>query len=188
MAFFPDPKLETNFTGSIVILTEQMFNEAKVDAEHLKVSWGKKTRNATNDRDLIGSLAHQAVEQKFQEYNLPFESYRKVRYTSGDKGDILYDQDLIDVKGTHGELDMWWQAKNFLVFDKEMPSIESKGITHFVFVLVDLNIKEAYVFGAISLESFKNNSKEVRLKWDNHGVTARQLTPFRDYVFRTVTF
>ena len=163
-----------------------MISEAKRDAESLKSSIGQKTRAATEDRDIIGSLAHQAVEVKLIEMGRPFTSTRTIHKTAGDEGDIFYDQDNIDVKGTHGSLqEQYFYNQQFLVFDSEIPAIESKGITHFVFVLVDVPKREAYIFGAISYYDFQEKSQPVTLKWENHGVKSRELTPFINYINHT---
>lgn len=169
-----------------VQITDEMIENAKLDATHLKSSIGQKTRAATEDRDIIGSLAHQAVENKFLEMGRPFTSTRCVRLNTGDDGDIYYDQDKIDVKGTHGNLDeRYFYNKQFLVFDKELPAIEQKGITHFVFVLVDLPNREAYIFGAIDYNDFTEKSVPVTLQWENHAIKAFQLKPFISYVNRS---
>jgi len=167
-------------------ITPEMMEEAKAIAEKLKVSLGQKTRAATENRDIIGSLAHNAVENKLRSLGVTFESYRTKIGVTGDGGDILYDGDLIDVKGTHGKLDeKYFYNKSFLVFDKELPRIESIGISHFVFVQVDIEEQKAYIYGAIRFDDFMENSVPVTLQWENHGIKAYQLKPFINYVYRT---
>lgn len=164
------------FISSIPI-TEEMIKQAEVDAESLKSSIGQKTRNATEKRDITGSLAHQAVEIKFKELGYPFESYRLERRTFGDRGDIKYENDLIDVKGTNNVY-----CNQFLVFDKELESIESKGITHFCFVHIDYENKVANIHGVISFDDFMEKSYPVKLTWENHAIKSNQLKPFISYV------
>ena len=168
------------FDKLVVPITEEMINLAKIDAESLKSSIGQKTRNATELRDITGSLAHQAVEKAFKEMGRPFISYRLERRTTGDRGDIKYENDLIDVKG---QKKIW--NNQFLVFDNEMESIERKGITHFCFVEVNYGQREAYIYGVIDVYDFKNKSIPVKLKWDNHAIYIKDLKPFINYVNRT---
>jgi len=167
------------FISSIPI-TDEMLKLAEVDAECLKSSIGQKTRNATENRDITGSLAHQAVEIKFKELGYPFESYRLERRTFGDRGDIKYENDLIDVKGTSNVFN-----SQFLVFDSELESIREKGITHFCFVKVDYDYKAISIYGVISFDDFMEKSYHVKLKWDNHAIKAYQLKPFISYVNHT---
>lgn len=163
-----------------VSITEEMIALAKIDAESLKSSIGQKTRNATELRDITGSLAHQAVEIKFKEMCRPFESYRLERRTFGDRGDIKYENDLIDVKG---QSKVW--NNQFLIFDKEMESIERKGITHFCFVEINYDKSEAYIYGLINIYDFQEKSVPVKLTWDNHAINIKYLKPFISYVNRS---
>jgi len=169
-----------NFDRVIIPITEEMINLARIDAESLKVSIGQKTRNTNELRDITGSLAHQAVEIAFKQMERGFESYRLERRVTGDRGDIKYENDLIDVKG---QKKVW--NNQFLVFDSEMESIERKGITHFCFVEVCYEQREAYIYGVIDLYDFKKKSIPVKLSWDNHAIYIKDLKPFIDYVNRS---
>ncbi len=166
-------------------ITKQMIKEAQIDADFLKVKIGHKTRSDNSKRDIIGSLAHQAVEIAFQELNLPFQSSRKIKTIGGDNGDIFYDNNLIDVKGTaSGKFDKWFYNKSFLVYTKEIDDIKSKGITDFIFVYLDREQMEAMIFGVISFNDFMELSKPLKLNNDNLEIKAYQLTPFTKYIYR----
>jgi len=164
----------------IIPITEEMITLAKVDAESLKSSIGQKTRNATELRDITGSLAHQVVEKKLEEMRRPFESYRLERRTFGDRGDIKYENDLIDVKG---QKKVW--NNQFLIFDKEMESINRKGITHFCFVEINYEDRVGVIYGVIDIDDFKEKSIPVRLMWDNHAISIKHLKPFINYINRS---
>lgn len=161
----------------ILNITPEMLEEAKIETEELKSKWGYGTRVATANRDIIGSLAHQAVEIKLKEWGRPFESYRKVKYQGGDKGDLKYENDLIDIKGQKKVYN-----NQFLIFDSEMESIERKGITHFCFVEINYLENEAYIYGVIDIDDFKEKSIPVKLTWDNHAIPIRELKPFISYI------
>lgn len=145
---------------------------------------GAKTRNAYNDKDIVGSLAHQAVEVSFANYNVPFTSTRLERYDRGDTCDIVYEDDTLDVKGTHGKIDQWFYNKGFLVFQAQLDDPKTEAITHFVFVLVDRDAYKAHIFGVIRRTEFLDKSTPVTLKYENRRILARQLTPFSKYVYR----
>jgi len=66
-----------------------------------------------------------------------------------------------------------------------MESIERKGITHFCFVEVCYEQREAYLYGVIDLYDFKKKSIPVKLSWDNHAIYIKDLKPFIDYVNRS---
>lgn len=169
-----------------VSFDEYCLNEAKKDATFFRGQIGRKTRNATEERDIIGSLAHQAVEIAFERNNLYYESYRNKKRPlgEGDTTDILYEQDSIDVKGTRGEPGKWFYNKSFLVFQKQLDDPKIENITHFCFVLVKEDYSEGWIFGVISLSDFKKLSKPVTLMYENQEIRAFQLVPFNKYAFR----
>lgn len=167
----------------ILDITPEMLTEARAEAEELKSKWGYGTRGATEDRDIIGSLAHQAVEIKLKEWGRPFESYRKVKYQGGDKGDLKYENDLIDIKGTASG---WLRYdRDFLVFANEIPKMKAIGITHLCFVVVKLEEEKIYIYGVIPFEDFLEIAEPLKLTWDNLKITADKLRPFIDYVNHT---
>ena len=167
-----------------VEISQSMIEEAKKEADFLKIRYGEKTRAAYEDRDLIGSLAHQVVEKKLQELELPFISHRTKKMV-GDDFDIYYEGDVIDVKGTHGELDQWFYNKEFLVFQKQLDDPKIEKINYFVFVMISKDLKTGWIFGAISVRDFLEKSRQVTLKYENRGIRAYQLKKFLDYVYRT---
>lgn len=168
-----------------VPITQEMIMEAEEEASFLKSKYGSNTRPVISERDIIGSLAHQAVEVFLDSQELAYKSYRKIKYQHGDNLDIEYENDKIDVKGTHGELDQWFYNKNFLVFQDQLDDPKINKLTHFVFVLVKPDFSEAYIFGIISIGDFLSKSKEVILKYKNQEIRAYQLRPFRKYIWRT---
>src|SRR5512139_597360 len=108
-----------------VYITKDMIEEAEREEEERTEKYGYKTREVMDKtgkvvrRDLIGSLAHQAVEMMFDQYNVPYKSTRTERYGGGDTTDIEYDGDSIDVKGTMRVMDKGWDYTNgFLVLQK----------------------------------------------------------------------
>ena len=174
-----------------VDITEEMIAEAQAEQKWLDENKeGAKTRDAYHNKTLIGSLGHQAVEHTFENMDFAYTSTRKIKYKQGDTYDIQYENDYIDVKATHGKLDeKWFFNKEFLVFQAQLDDPKIDLITHFVFVLVDMDEREAYIFGAIHRSDFMSNSNEVKannyLKWDNRAIKAKQLKPFISYICRT---
>lgn len=171
-----------------VDITEEMIFEARKDAEFLAGQIGKKTRAVLEDRDIIGSLAHQAVEQRFEEAGVMYYSTRtiKEKLGQGDKYDILYERDKIDVKGTRGTLDSkWFYRQQFLVFKDQLDADKFNEITHLLFVLVEPQLSRAYIFGVISTGQFLQEAYPVQLQYNNMAIRAKSLRPFFNYVYRT---
>lgn len=166
-------------------LNDDMVREAEQMGAWLdKNKQGAKTRDAYQGKNVIGNLAHNAVEVAFNNHGLIYESTRLVQYKGGDKCDIIYEDDYIDVKGTHGKPDQWFYNKEFLVFQAELDDPKIEAITHFIFVVVDLPGMQAHIYGVIGREQFLSRSYPVRLKYDNQAIKSRQLTPFNNYIFR----
>lgn len=169
-----------------VPITADMRHVAQTEAEWLRQhKVGQTTRAAKADRDVIGSLAHQIVEQKFIDYNLPFVSTRQEQYKRGDTLDIVYEQDKIDVKGTEGEPDpKYFYNEQFLVFRKQVDDPKFKLLTHLIFCKISPSRAEGWIYGVISVPDFIENSYDVKLQWDNKAVRSFQLKPFLPYVYR----
>jgi hypothetical protein len=164
-------------------LTTDMIAEARKDAEFLRSKMSWRTINLKDNRDIIGSLAHQAVEQAFENTEMYFESTRKLKYLHGDEYDIKYENDTIDIKGTAGTLDKWFYNKSFLVITKQLEKEKIEKISHFCFVVVEPDYTQAYIFGLMERHNFVNKSTNVSLKFENKMIRARELKPFRDYVY-----
>lgn len=169
-------------------ITDQMIEDAKKDqAFHNAVSVGQKTRADYDQRDLIGSLGHQIVEQYFQSNTTPpltATSYRTERRTTGDDMDISFAGDCIDVKSTHGSLDeQYFYNKSFLVYDEQLKDPKFKVITHFIFVLVDMQLRIGYVYGIIDKSRFMQLCTPIQLKHANQQIRAFQLTPLHAYLY-----
>lgn len=172
-------------------ISDFMRAEAEREYEALKIKWGKKSHPTINKygnqvrRDYIGSLAHQAVEHAFYNLNLPYYSTRKEMYQGGDSLDIQYEEDKIDVKGTEKEFnEKYFYNEQFLVFQHQLDNPKIELLTHFIFVTIDPDYQTARIYGAITLNDFLKESKEVNLMYKNKGIKAYQLTPFRKYVYR----
>lgn len=172
------------------------FTEHELEIARREQEWldghkdGAKTRNTIPDKNIIGSLAHQAVEIAFGEIGFDFESTREKRYERGDSCDIIYDQDLIDVKGSKGALDeKWYFNRNMLVFQAQLDDPKFEAISHLIFVLVDLAAMEAHIYGVISRLEFLEKCRPQLaspggLKYDAQAVKARELTPIKNYIYR----
>lgn len=171
----------------VVDITEQMLAEARQDSTYLQnTSVGQKTRPVTTDRDIVGSLAHQCVEDYFLNQNVPFQSTRTERLTTGDQTDIIYEDDYIDVKGHKCKFDSKWSHnQKFLIFDKQLEDLDSKPITHYCFVTIEPDYSRGYIFGVISTREFIEKSTPIRLQYDNHQILSRQLKNMSNYVWHT---
>ena len=167
-------------------LTADMINEArKVHAERLIHKQSEKTRLAIDNHGVYGELGHMAVEEALDRMRLLYESTRKIRYNGGDPYDIKYENDTIDVKATHGVIDQWFYNKEFLVFQAQLDDPKSELVSHFVFVVVNPDLTEAYIFGIIDKYDFLEKCYPVKLKWENQGIRANKLKPLRRYIYRT---
>lgn len=170
-------------------ISDQMVEDALKDqAFHNDVSVGAKTRADYSERDLIGSLGHQAVEQYFEQYKNTgdrYASFRKERRIDrGDDMDIFYSDDAIDVKSTHGQFDeQYFYNKGFLVYEQQLKDPKFAIITHFIFVLIDLKLHIAYIYGIIAKPQFMSLCRPVQLKHANQEIRAFQLTPLHAYVY-----
>lgn len=170
-------------------ITEEMIAEARDDQGfHNRVSVGAKTRADYDERDLVGSLGHQIVEQYFEFHKLPtdrYKSFRKERRIDrGDDMDIFFNDDAIDVKATHGTLDeQYFFNKGFLVYDAQLKDPKFELISHFIFVQVDLQHKVGHIYGIVLKDTFLNKAKPVQLKHANHEIKAYQLVPLHVYFY-----
>lgn len=163
-----------------------MVEEAYKEAEYLnKSKEGQKTRIVAEDHNVYGSLAHQAVEAAFEDAGLQYTSFRQEKYKRGDKYDIAYENDRIDVKGTHGVLNQWYYNKQFLVFQHQIDNPKFELTTHLTFVMVHPGKHTAYIFGIIERDEFMEKCEAVKIKYDNQGIRAYHLKPFRQYMFRS---
>lgn len=170
-----------------VDINQLMVDEAVKEARWLDTTkQGANTRRTKANQDVIGSLAHQIVEQKFKEYGLAFTSTRTEQYNRGDQLDISYESDRIDVKGTEGEpSQQYFFNENFLVFQKQIDDPKFDTLTHLIFCKVASDYSAGWIYGAITTDKFLSLATPVTLKWENQSIKSRFLTPFTDYVFRT---
>lgn len=143
---------------------------------------GAKTRDAFEDKNIVGELAHMAVEKLFDEIGLEYYSSRKEDYARGDQLDIAYNGRTMDVKGTHGVLnEKWFFNKEFLVFNDQVTDPKFLQLDDLCFVQVNPLFTEAWVYGVIEVRDFISEGHPVKLRWDNWGIQAHKLTPFREW-------
>lgn len=169
-----------------VDITSDMLKEAESEAGWLREhKIGATTRAAKDSRDIIGSLAHQIVESKFDELGLVYRSTRKEQYSRGDTLDIEYEGDKIDVKGTEGEVnEQYFYNEQFLVFTRQIDDQKFNVLTHLIFCKIARDRSQGWIYGVIDVPKFLRESYPVKLTWDNQAVRARQLRPFLSYVWR----
>jgi hypothetical protein len=166
-----------------------MLEAANKDKEMLSVHIGSGTRVASDNRDITGSLAHQAVENCMTDHDVEYQSSRtRLNEHGGDKWDILYENDLVDVKGCTGELkEQYHYNIDCLVMKAEVDTIKAKGITHFVFVKVDEPNKLTHILGAITSDEFfakATDRPSPPLPFPALGVPSRLLTSLPNYINR----
>lgn len=166
-------------------IDETMIEEAKREQAERAEKIGRGTRNAYEDRDLIGSLAHQGVEQTLDMWGLGYTSTRTERYEHGDWTDLVYDGNSIDVKGTHGTFnEKYYYNQGFLVFQSQLDNPKIEKISHFLFTQIEPDLSQGYIFGIIDRHTFLDKATPVTLKYDNMQIRAYQLKPFRNFIFR----
>jgi hypothetical protein len=174
-----------------VEITGAMLEEANAEANWFGANMvGGKTRPVTQNRDIIGSLAHQIVEVKFNDFGLAHTSSR-ISYEGnkfldhGDTFDIQYENDFIDVKGHAGTPNtQYFYNEQFLVFQKQIDTPKFNDLTHLCFCKVAPDYSRGWIYGVISVSQFLDLAVPVTLQYQNQGIKSRQLTPFMDYVFR----
>lgn len=172
------------------IITIEIDNEmvliARQEQEWLDINkQGAKTRDAYNDKNIVGSLAHQIVEIALENLRVPYKSFRTQQFKRGDTTDIIYENDYIDVKGTHGSLnEQYFFNQGFLVFKDQLTDSKIDNITHFLFVLIEADYRRGHIFGIIGKEDFLKEATPVTLKYENMQIRAFKLRPLRSYIFR----
>lgn len=172
-----------------VSIDNKMYEEAENEANFLRTKIGKNTRPATNKRDIIGSLAHQAVEKAIDTTSISYTSYRTTKYERCDSCDIICNEQAIDVKGTKGQPHAkYFYREQFLVFANQVESTKFDLLDQLCFVQVDLDNMDAYIYGFISTHDFKEKAEIIGpndfLRWKNYGIRARFLTPFHKFIYR----
>lgn len=178
-----------------VDLTDEIIAECREVGNHMDTKTAKEhtvyDRNGKKvNRNFVGNLGHAAVELAFMRYGIAYnDSSRLVKYNGGgDKYDILYEDDIIDVKGSTGMPGDYFYNEDMLVFDYQIDDLLEKNISHIIFARTRLDLKKGFVYGVIPVKGpngFLTLSYPKKLDYDNHAVKSRQLTPFRNYVFRS---
>lgn len=140
-----------------------------------------------DDRDVIGALGHLAVETCFANAGVPYHSTRSEKYKKGgDKYDLLYADDFIDIKSTveRGGIHRFYYNVPFLVLQSQLDNPKTDLITHFCFVTVEPDYRRAHVYGVISRLQFLEHGTPRILKYENMEIRSHQLTPLRKYIFK----
>lgn len=167
-------------------ITEAMIAEAKTAGDRYGKTGLASTRLATEDNDLIGDLAHMAVENIFDEVGIDYNSTRfEVYENGGDKLDIAIAERNLDVKG------QTFSDTEFYVFDKELRALKiraKKGqlqISHFLFVHIDRDYTLSRIFGFISVEKFIEKALfRSDLQYPAWGVQLYQLQGFKSWLLK----
>lgn len=176
---------------TIPITMEMMAEAEREEAERSEkhgnsTRWTQRNNGDIVRQDLVGSLAHQAVEIAFNNLGLGYESTRKIRYKKGDTYDVVYEEDYIDVKGTAKRFnENYFYNESFLIYQKQLDDPKIEQITHFCFVLIDFQESKAHIYGVITLRDFMKESQPKQLQYMNREIKAYKLKPFRKYAFRS---
>ena len=165
-------------------ITEEMRVEAKQQQAwlHNFHQGNSTTRAVTPNRDIIGDLAHQAVERLLDELSIDYQSTRKVRLDGGDELDIVVMGEKWDVKGTR------LPATEFFVFDKQMRNPKVNELDKLVFVQISRDETEARIFSPCPVSLFKEKKQFVpagsiyNFQYDNWGVALFYLPSFKDWI------
>lgn len=168
-------------------IDSDIIDQAIKDERSLKAQKGsnnKSTIKMTKLNDYIGSIAQNSVFKYFEQNNLPIEKTpyfdKRINRDSCD----LEHRGLNDVKGspTHFKWNEIFPRTSFLLSDHQ----RGKVVDWFTFVKIDLDHNIAHIAGVISYEDFLAKSEPVKsdkLKSPCHSIRARDLKPFREYVY-----
>ncbi|MFA5768338.1 MAG: hypothetical protein WC871_02220 [Bacteroidales bacterium] len=150
---------------------------------------GRRTVDLSATKNVTGYLGHLAAERCFDRFGFDVRTTREEKYIGGDRFDLHYDHDYIDVKSHTREFsDQWYFNEKMLVFDHH----ERKDENYFCFVRVDPTFAEAYVYGFIHARRFWEIARAGEIpprgRVDHptpyHFVLSRELLPARNYILR----
>lgn len=173
-------------------VTDEMIAEAYQDAEQRDTKVGEKTQLFSDDRDVVGSLGEQVVEQVLDMWGLPYKSTRKIFYTGGDGMDIEYDGEKIDVKTHRSDFNKkYFYCEDCMVFKHHLDKMMM--VDYLLFVGLQREYKDhrlAVIYGVIRPEDFMEKAIEFRNEHNGKviegmKIKSRYLIPFRNYAFRT---
>lgn len=166
-------------------LTKEMVALAEKHEKQFRENKGIQNM-LTEDCDLIGSLAQQAVVKQFELWHFKADNSKifDPNITS-DKYDFIWRYEKCDVKGSSLGKDWHDVFKNtrFLIESEKELSHRVKGLQRYVFVKIDLQDRMAIIAGTISFEDFWRKSYDaeeydMRVKKPTRFILASQLTSF----------
>jgi len=167
-------------------ITDSMLAQARAEQKFYNDNkQGEQTVNLRDDHDIVGSIAHQAVEQVFDFSPYGYKSSRQEKLQGGDKYDMLYGDKVIDVKHAYGRFNpKYFYNHNCGITKKEWENKLLGGdINCFVFVNVDLEAGRCYVLGAISKDDFDELKEPFNKGVDGYQVKSRQLTTIHKFIY-----
>lgn len=167
-------------------ITDSMLAQAKAEKKFYDENkQGEQTVNLRADHDIVGSLAHQAVEQVFDFSPYTYQSSRQIKFKGGDKCDMIYGERIIDVKHAYGRFNpQYFYNHNCGITKKEWDSrLVSGEIDTFIFVNVDLEAGRCYVLGVITKDDFDNLKEPFNKGVDGYQVKSRQLTSIHKFIY-----
>ena len=167
-------------------ITAAMIQQARAQQDwfHNYYKNNSTTRAASADRDIIGDLAHQVVENFLDEIDMPYHSERLIKHDSGDELDLIVQGEKWDVKGTM--LDSY----EFYVFDKQMRNPKVNELDYFCFVQISRDMKVGKIYSLCPVTYFKKKMQIApagginSFKYDNQGVLTFFLPSFKDWFMR----
>lgn len=167
-------------------ITAKMIKEARAQQDwfHNCYKNNSTTRAVSEDRDIIGDLAHQVVENFLDEVAIPYHSERLIRHESGDELDLLVRGEKWDVKGT------MLPDYEFYVFDKQMRNPKVDELDQFCFVQISRDMKVGKIYSLCPVPYFKKKMKIAPrggingFKYNNQGVLTLFLPSFKDWFMK----
>lgn len=169
-----------------VDITEELIQQALQDERNLARQKGENnptTNVLSKRRDFVGSLGQNAVFLWFENAGIEID---KTPYFNpnihDDKFDFVH-RGTNDVKSK--QLGKGWGTiyprSSFIVSYHQKP----KPMDWYTFVGIDLENNIAHIAGVISASEFWDKCEDIQLKIKSGKILAKDLMPFRNYVFAT---
>lgn len=171
-----------------IAFTEQEIMEAHEWARYMDAkNDGMKTKDMSPTKNVTGYLGHLALEKYLDAHGFAYETTRTDKMNGGDKYNVAFGDDFIDVKShRHKPNPTWMHRDRVVVFDHHQHKME----THFCFVIVTPDFTQAYIYGIINVDRFAEISRADELHisektYPYHWVTVSELKPIRKYIYHT---
>lgn len=171
-------------------ISDALYQQAQQDEINIhrqKGAGNPSTLFLAQRRDLIGSLAHNAVIEKIQDWNIEIQwtPYYDASIHA-DQYDLLYDGLRIDVQGTPIRISQEKRIirpyTSFLIKNEK----EQKPMDYYCLTAVDLEERIVHIAGVISYHTLWKPENEARgVPHPAHQVYAKDLTSLRKFIFRT---